>query len=254
MITPEYLLTPAELDVLWHELELGRLPYPLDVPSVGGTADERARMRRTLLDERPDLVGDQRLADFLRLLAEHEIAVDAVAHLERPVRAVAVSSGDRAVLAVIDSDRVGLLEIRPTALARSIVEVLPDGAAGPGIALSLRQETLDAAVRLYEDPPEDDDDPWGGTDLNERDALRQAGLSEQDAAQIAELAAGRVAGGQFGVSRWSQFRTERAGALITWFDTHNGRYLMVNENGWLSLSPTDNERIAARISSVLTTV
>ena len=34
----------------------------------------------------------------------------------------------------------------------------------------------------------------------------------------------------------------------------DGRYLMVNENGWLSLAPTDNERIAHRIDSVLTTV
>lgn len=258
MITPDYLLTPGELDVLWHDLGLGRMPYPLDVPSIGDTADERAKARLAVLDslQRRGLIGDQRLEGFLRLLSEHDIAVDAVAHLERPVRAVATSDSAHAVLAVIDNGQIGLLEIRPTSLARSIVEVLPDGSAGPGSALSLRLETLQAAVALHEDPPEDSDDPWGDDDLDERQALMKAGLSTQDATVISELAANRVAGGQFGVTRGdgSRFRTERVGALITWFDTHQGRYLMVHEDGWLSLSPTDNDRIATRISSVLATV
>ncbi len=39
--------------------------------------------------------------------------------------------------------------------------------------------------------------------------------------------------------------------VINWFDTHQGRYLMVNSEGWLSLSPTDNDRIATRINAVL---
>lgn len=258
MITPDYLVTPAELEVLWQELGLGRMPYPLDVPSVGATMEERAKARLAVLTElqRRGLVGDQRLEGFLRLLAEHDIAVDAVANINRPVRAVAASDGRYAVLAVIDNDQVGLVEIRPTALAKSIVEVLPDGSAGPGAALSLRLETLQAAVALHEDPQEESDDPWGGDDLDERQALMKAGLSNQDATVISELAANRVAGGQFGVTRGdgSRFRTERVGALITWFDTHQGRYLMVHENGWLSLSPTDNDRIATRISSVLATV
>ena len=257
MITPDYLLTQGELDVLWHDLELGRMPYPLDVPSLGDTLTERAKARLAVLDElqRRGLAGDQRLQGFLRLLAEHDIAVDAVAHLERPVRAVAATDGASAVLAVIDNGQVGLVEIRPTALAKSIVEVLPNGSAGPGSAMSLRLETLQAAVALHEDPPESDD-PWGGDDLDERQALLKAGLSNQDATVISELAANRVAGGQFGITRGdgSRFRTERVGALITWFDTHQGRYLMVHEDGWLSLSPTDNDRIATRISSVLATV
>ncbi|MBW4716354.1 ESX secretion-associated protein EspG [Saccharothrix obliqua] len=252
MIEPEFLLTPRQLDVVWHDLGLGRLPYPLDVPSLGATGEERARLRAEVLAEHGEPAP--RLVGLLRLLADHRVAVDAVAHIDRPVRAVAASDGSRAVLAVVDSGRVGVLEIRPTALARSIVEVLPDGAAGPGSALSIRQEALEEAVALRQEVDDEDDDPWGGGELDEREALQKAGLSREDATVVSELATSRVAGGQFGVTTGGGFRATRAGALITWFDTHQGRYLMVRENGWLSLAPTDNDRIATRIASVLSAV
>ncbi len=252
MITPEYLLTPREFDILWQELRLGRMPYPLDVPSEGATEQERRVLReKTLTDLRGrGLATDRRLEDFLQLLADHDVAVDAVAGLDRTVRALAVSRGDEAVLAIIDEDRIGLLEIRATGLAREIVRMLPDGEAGPGNALSVRVETLQQAVVIQEAAEEDEesDDPWGGDDeLDEKQALVRAGLSSQDATQVGELAANRVAGGQFGVTHGRQ----RSDVVINWFDTHQGRYLMVNSDGWLSLSPTDNDRIATRIAAVL---
>jgi hypothetical protein len=258
VITPEFVLSPAELDVLWHDLELGRLPYPLDVPSLGSTMEERARLRLTVLEGlvQRGLAHDHRLLDLLRLLSDHQIAVDAVANMDqRPVRAVAASNGDQAVLVVIDEDQIGLVEVRPTSLAKSIVGVLSNGSAGPGSALSLRLETLASAVAL-QDEPDENDDPWGDEDLNETQSLQRAGMSKQDASVISELAENRVAGGQFGVTRRGEnrYRSERAEVLINWFDTPQGRYLMVRENGWLSLSPTDNERIANRIDSVLASV
>ncbi|MEU5694128.1 ESX secretion-associated protein EspG [Actinosynnema sp. NPDC020468] len=253
MIEPQYLLTPRQLDVLWHDLGLGRLPYPLDVPSLGGTTEDRARLRAEVLAE---LGGaDDRLVDLLRLLADHRVSVDAVAQIDRTVRAVAASDGQRAVLAVIDSGKIGLLEIRPTSLARAIVEVLPDGAAGPGAALSLTLEQLDAAVALQgEQQGDEDEDPWGDNELSEREALQKVGLSREDASVVSELATSRIAGGQFGVSYGGGHRPARADTLITWFDTNQGRYLMVHEGGWLSLAPTDNDRIAVRIDKVLTSV
>ncbi|QFZ23095.1 ESX secretion-associated protein EspG [Saccharothrix syringae] len=252
MIEPEFLLTPQQLDVLWSGLDLGRLPYPLDVPSLGSTEEERRQLRERVLAEYGE--PDPRLVELLRLLAEHEVAVDAVAHVERAVRAVAVSDGVRGAMAVIDRGAVGVLGIRPTALARSIVEVLPEGSAGPGSALSLRLEALNAAVAMQEEQEEDEDDPWGGGELDERAALQKAGLSREDAAAVSELAANRVAGGQFGVTVGGGFRRTRADTLVTWFDTPQGRYLMVREDGWLSLAPTDNDRIANRIASVLSAV
>lgn len=249
MITPEFLLSPREFDVLWHELRLGRMPYPLDVPSEGDTEQDRRVLREKTLDElrARGLADDQRLADHLRLLDEHDVSVDAVAGLDRTVRALAVSNGERAVLAIIDDDRVGLLAIRETGIAREIVRVLPDGEPGPGTAVNVRVETLQDAIALQEAEQQDDSDPWGDGEIDDRQALQQAGLSAQDARQFDELAANRVAGGQFGVTLGKQ----RSGVVINWFDTHQGRYLMVNSDGWLSLSPTDNDRIATRIDAVL---
>ncbi|MFI6094452.1 ESX secretion-associated protein EspG [Lentzea sp. NPDC051213] len=251
MIAPEYLLSLREFEVLWQTLRLGRMPYPLDVPSEGATEQElKALQNRTLAGLRDrGLADDVQLEDLLRLLGDHEVSVDAVAGLDRTLRALAASDGRRAVLAIIDDDRIGLLEIRPTGLAREIVQVLPEGEAGPGSALSVRVDALQQAVALQEAEEEDSEDPWGAAEdeLDDRQALQRAGLSGQDAKQVSELAAARVAGGQFGVTR----RQQRSDVVINWFDTHQGRYLMVNSDGWLSVSPSDNGRIAARIDSVL---
>lgn len=252
MITPEFLLSTREFEVLWQTLRLGRIPYPLDVPSEGDTERERKALQDSTLAGLRDrgLTGDARLEDLLRVLDDHQVCVDAVAGLDRTVRALAASNGNEAVLAVIDGDQVGLAEIRPTGLAREIVRVLPDGEAGPGSALSVRLETLQQAVALQEaEQDEESEDPWGAADdeLDDRQALLRAGLSAQDARQMDELASNRVAGGQFGVTHGRH----RADVVINWFDTHQGRYLMVRSDGWLSLSPTDNDRIATRIDAVL---
>ncbi|WP_439659011.1 ESX secretion-associated protein EspG [Lentzea sp. HUAS TT2] len=252
MITPEYLLSTREFEVLWQTLRLGRMPYPLDVPSEGATEqDVKTLQDRTIAELRRRGIGDDaRLEDLLRLLGDHEVSVDAVAGVGRTIRALAAANGPGAVLAVIDGEKVGLSEIRPTALAREIVRVLPEGVAGPGSALSVRLETLQQAVALQEaEQEEDSEDPWGAADeeLDDREALLKAGLSAQDARQMDELAQNRVAGGQFGVTHGRH----RADVVINWFDTHQGRYLMVRSDGWLSLSPTDNDRIATRIDAVL---
>ncbi|MDX8030266.1 ESX secretion-associated protein EspG [Lentzea sp. BCCO 10_0856] len=253
MITPEFLLSPREFDVLWHELKLGRMPYPLDVPSEGETEQDRRVLRDKTLEElrQRGLAGDERLEAYLRLLDDHVVSVDAVAGLDRTVRALAASNGRQAVLAIIDDGRIGLLAIRETGIAREIVRVLPDGEPGPGTAVNVRVETLQQAVTIQEAEEQDaSEDMWGGSADDERDdrhALQQAGLSPQDAKQFGELAANRVAGGQFGVTHGRQ----RSGVVINWFDTHQGRYLMVNSDGWLSVSPTDNDRIATRIDAVL---
>ena len=64
---------------------------------------------------------------------------------------------------------------------------------------------------------------------------------------MGELASARVAGGQFGVTH----ARLRSGVVINWFDTHQGRYLMVRADGWLSLAPAGNDRIATRINAAL---
>lgn len=235
-----YTLTTAELAALWADLGAGRLPYPLATP--GPDQDGR-----TTADARAGLGPATEPLALLRVLAEHRTRVDAVAHLDRPVRALAATDGRRATLAVVDGATATLVEIRPTALAHAVVGVLPDRPAGPGQALSLRLEALARASTPNETT---DDRPWPDAPTDERTALRRAGLSDEDAAAFARLAAHRLGGGQFGITTTTT-RKSRCDSLVGWFDTPQGRYLAISDRGWLSLAPADNTRIAARLGSAL---
>ncbi len=44
-MTPDFELTAREFDFVWNHLELGEMPYPVDVPSNGRTMEERATLR-----------------------------------------------------------------------------------------------------------------------------------------------------------------------------------------------------------------
>ncbi|GAA2785701.1 ESX secretion-associated protein EspG [Saccharopolyspora taberi] len=249
--TPDFVLSTAEFDLLQDSLGLGRAPFPLDVPSQGATMEERAGLAAQALNGlaarglavRDEL--DERLGALLRLLFEHDISVDAVGHLDQPLRALAAADRGLGVLAEVTGDEVRLTEIRPTALARSIVDVLPPNDPGPVRSLSMPSEPLTRAVEAEDD----EDDPFGG-DLDDHTALTRAGLPSQDAATLIELVENRRAGGQFGVTHGSA----RASTLVNWFDTHQGRYLMTSENSWLSITPADNQRIEHRLASVVSTV
>jgi hypothetical protein len=249
MTNPDFVLSAAEFDLVWAELGLGKIPYPLEVPSLGATTRERAELtaeafrslaRRGLATDR-DL--DPRLAHLLRLLVDHDTSVDVIGHRDQPIRALAAVARRSGALAELVGDELRLTEIRPTALALSAVGVLPPGEAGLQRAISVPAEALSKALE------EDDDDPFGG-DVDEDVALVKAGLSPQDAATVLELANNRRAGGQFGVSRG----TRRSTTLVTWFDTHQGRYLMVSQGAWLSITPADNKKIEHRLADVVAAV
>ncbi|WP_053723134.1 ESX secretion-associated protein EspG [Saccharothrix sp. NRRL B-16348] len=254
MIAPDFVLSAREFDIVWDGLDLGPKPYPLDVPSVGRTAAERAEAAEEVyrdLAERGLVTGrglDERLAGQLRLLARPDVSVDAVGHIGVPLRAVAARDGHGGVLAAFGEDELWLVGIRPTALAGSIVAVLPENQAGPGRAMSVPYQAMAAAVK-----PTTDDDPFtfaSTDDDHERITMVRAGLSTRDAAELAELADHRHAGGQFGVSR----RQRRSPVVVTWFDTPRGRYLGVRDGDWVSFAPADNDRLTARIDLTLNEV
>jgi hypothetical protein len=248
-IDPGYVLTEREFDILCGDLGLGQVPYPLQVPSVGRTMSERDRIRQDVhraLARRDLATGDrvdEGLVDVLTLLLEHDVSIDSVGYAGRPLRALAVTDHDMGVIAWMEDERIKLAEIRPTALVASLVALLPPGEPGTSKAMAVQASALAAAIEYDGD---DDDDPFAGDD-DERTALTRAGVSAEDAGNLLDLARNRRAGGQFGVS----VRGRRITPLITWFDTHEGRYLMVTDDSWLSFAPTDNERIERRLADVL---
>jgi hypothetical protein len=244
----DYELSAREFDFLWEHLELGRLPYPLDVPSNGATLEERAELRAETMAA---LRFDSRITDLLRVLAAPKVSVDTVGFGDGPIRGLAATDGNLGTLVAIDGGTLSFAAIRPTSLSRSIVEVLPSGESGPGHAISVPHQAMQRAVNG------EDDDPFG--DGDEREILMSNGVSGEDATMLVELADRRVRGGQFGVTTSSRATSVRAGAriraktMITWFDTAEGRYLMVHDGTWISVAPADAGRIAHRIDELLRT-
>ncbi|WP_243789597.1 ESX secretion-associated protein EspG [Saccharopolyspora gloriosae] len=249
---PECVLSAYEFDLVAGSLGMRRAPYPLRVPSIGATMEERAELTGEVYRKLAarDLVSGDRLDDelegLLRLLGDHEFSVDVVGVADGPLRALAAVNGRAGVLAVLADDQVRLQGFRPRALASVAVGVLAPADPGRGRGFTVRKESLE---KVANDDDDFGDDPFGG-DLDDRTALLRTGMSAEDVDALLELATNRRAGGQIGVSRGAT----RAATLVTWFDTHQGRYLMVNQGEWLSIMPADHSRIEQRVADVLSTM
>lgn len=249
-------LSPAELDFAWAELGLERMPYPLRLRSHGVTMEERGMLRHQVLEglrqrrlarERgPRWELDPLLEDQLGLLGRHSVAVELIQYTESPVQAVAVARGERAVLAVQTEDEaLHLQEVRDTGLGEAIVSVLPPGQAG-------RQTPVSAPLAgLQRASGPEKLDPFG----DGVDQLVAAGMNRSEAYTLDYLCRHRHQGGQFSVSVLERYSTHmvRDTAVVSWFDSEDGRYLLVNERGSLSISPADNVRIAHRVQQLIAT-
>lgn len=253
-IATQFTLSAAEFEFLWEHLHLGRIPYPLEVPVGGITMAERAGLRASTLDgmRGKGLLHDERpdpdLADLLRVLAAPTVSVDTVGFGDGPIRGLAASDGSHAALAALHDGTLSFATIRPTSLATSIVEVLPAGDAGSGHAVSLPYKTMKGTADW-------EDDPFG--DGDEHAMLVAGGVSDKDATLLLELAGRRVRGGQFGLTttgpptRLGPGARLRSATVITWFDTPDGRYLMVYDDDWVSIAPADAARIAHRVDDLI---
>lgn len=217
-------LSGTELEVVWYELGLGRMPYPLVLPAAGRTARDRARAREAL--RRRGLWRDApaaALAGPLGVLTAGGTAVDVVGFLGGPLRALAADDGRDGAVAVLRRDVVRVAGIPTGALAGSIVDIIGHVPAGAGSALSVPVDELRSG--------------------------------DERAAEVTRRLAERTAGGQFGTTTTGPSGSRRrAHTLVTWFDTPRGRYLLVREGGWVSLAPADQTRIAHRLGEVVADV
>ncbi|HEV2780301.1 MAG TPA: ESX secretion-associated protein EspG [Actinophytocola sp.] len=231
------LSLPA-VDVLWEDLGLGGVPFPLEVPGHGETVGERARIRAAVYGELELRgLGVDELEGVLGLLARPEIGVDLVGRLDpeggEPVRAVAVARGRRGMRAVQRNRGVELSEVRDTAVVASIVELLPAQRPGPGRSITLPVAALEARRPV--------------THRVERQLV--AAIMDRPVARV----------GQLGV----MVRDDRGGVRrlpgIAWFDTDQGRYATTIRRGgdgadWTTLFPADNARLAHRLSDMIAAV
>ncbi|HEV8559654.1 MAG TPA: ESX secretion-associated protein EspG [Actinophytocola sp.] len=227
-----------ELDVLWEDLGLGDVPFPLEIPGHGRTLEERARIRAGVHDglgDRGDAAGP-----MLRLLARPEVTVDLVAQLDgRMVRAVAAGRGRHAVRAVQLDRSVVLTRIRDTAVISSVVDLLPVSRPGPGRSVTLPVSALGRGARSGVLRP-------AGGPTNH-------GVERQLVASVMERPLRRV--GQLGIMLRDDRGWRRLPGLA-WLDTDQGRYASTVRRGpdgedWTTLTPTDNAQLAYRLSEML---
>jgi len=235
-------VSASAFDILWTDLGHDRPPEPLSVRSVGATDAERAEVRKAVYENLASrgLYDGSRLepalASRLDLLADADVfvACEALADMTSatPFRAVTAARGRRGVLATQPEQTIGLDTIRDGELCTAIVDVLPELSAGPGYGISLPASTLASDVA-------------SGT--------ASAQLEEVRAIQARPV----YAAGQFSVRRRSGAgRVERLGGL-TWFDTDVGAYCATKTPGrggaeWVTVSPVDSTRLAARVAALLT--
>ena len=182
------VLSHLELDLLWEDLALGPLPYPLDVRSHGRTQEERdelgSRVFESLhaagLHDGED--ADAALEDLLVLMSRPVLSLDALVLGGVPLRVLAAASGRRAVLAVLDREELALRPIAAPSLVNVVVDVLGDVPPGPGSEVRLPKEAFTEALAAYN---------ASGHDAFER-KLSQAGVSGRASRALWTIAASPV--------------------------------------------------------------
>ena len=245
------VLSLLEFDVLWENERFPRRHVALNVPSPGATHTERARLvaetwralERRGLAERGRAAPD--VTDDLALLAYPRQAVYGFIWApDRKITLLAASNGGSALMGVVDGGEVWL--IRAESIVDAAVSVAGDMPAGPGQSISLPMKVLAAAdSRAHGDPQRlvlelaDENMPLG------------------QAQALVAMLAGMTTRGQFGVetARGAE-RPKRANRVVAFHDTPNGRYLHLvkpsaDRTEWSTITPADNQRLAAGVRELL---
>jgi hypothetical protein len=245
-------LSALEFDVLWEREGLPRRHEALDVPSPGKTHTERAQLVAKALAELEarGLAHGERasgeLVDQLNLLARPQVCVDSWVWTDREIRALTATSGNQALLAVVEGDEIWLIPSRDTAIAESAVSICGEAPAGPGISVSIPTEVLKAA-----------DAEASGDSRGLAAALMRRGVPNSDAKTLAGMVTGMDLRGQFGVSRVQRDgRVARADRVVAFHDTPQGRYAHLskpNNDGrdWSTVTPADNRRLVMLVRELL---
>lgn len=240
-------LSPAAFDILWEDLRLGAVPYPLERRSHGETFEERARIRAAVHAEleHKGLArrgrAEPELEDALRLLASPQLRLEGIflpdLKVDEPIKSVVVVRGPYAVRAVQRESTFVLDRVRDTALAASLVEVLPGNKPGAGRSVSMPADAVKKGTSTYQ--PE---------------------LSPQVQIQLRELATIMekpvVRTGQFSISRADDTGKLRPVGGVSWFDTEAGRYANLDGRGsggqpWVTVAPADNSRLVQQLNQLL---
>jgi hypothetical protein len=254
-----FTLSLTEADVLAQLLGTNIRLFPFEIPSVGRLQVDRLRIAREVfadLGRRGLIRAGEVVPDLeraLRTLSEPVISVAVLGTVNEreEIYARASATGETGVLARLTGASLRLELIRPTALAISLVGLLPKLGAGPGQSVTV---TRPAPVPVGARP---------GGERNED--LFTAVHPSGGADQRLRMAAGylnrpRTGTGFFAVSGRDRVGREVSAGGLTWIDTDTGRYLSLSrpagEDGTISstFSPADTSRLVHALGEMIESV
>jgi ESX secretion-associated protein EspG len=247
-----YTLSLPAVDVLAQTLDVNIRQFPFEIPYFGEYERDRQRIAREVFVDlsRQGLVRggdiDPELTRALRTLSDYVITVSVMGTVDRTrkIYARAAAAGETGVLAVKEGDSLRLELIRPTALATTLVGLLPVMESGPGQSVTI--------TRPADRDPDDILAPVHSGRTGDEQQLR---LAEN------YLARPRTGTGIFTVSgRDRRTGRERQAGHLTWIDTDAGRYLALarspGENGQAraTFSPADQTRLTQQLGELIESV
>jgi hypothetical protein len=246
-----YTLSLPAADVLAQTLDVNLRQFPLRIPYFGEYERDRQRIAREVFTDlaRQGLIHgrdiDPGLTRALRTLSEYAITVSVMGTVEktRHLYARAAANGEDGVLVVKEGDRLRVEPIRSTALAVTLIGLLPKLDAAPGQSVTITQPSA---------ADEERDGVLAPVHLGGNTAEQQLRIAES------YLIKPRTGTGLFTVSgRDRRTGRERTGGHLTWIDTEEGRYLMVSrapgDDGQVrsTFSPADQFRITQRLAELI---
>lgn len=244
-------LSSAAYQVAWERLDPGPMPLVLFVPPEGVAPEERALVRKAAWAElvRRGVAGEHELrpplAAALSLLAAPARSVDLRIGIGREAfRALAATDGRSGVLAVLSGGAVTLRSVPAAGIVAALVGLLPAHPAGPGSATAVPLGEVDASILWAE-----------GSLLELAERVRGAGVPAEQARVLASMAVGSHLRGQFGAAGRDAAGERRRAAVVGFYDTPDGRYLLrqcaAHE---LVAEPADAELVARRVAELLAEV
>jgi hypothetical protein len=222
------------------------------VPSPGRTHTERRQLVAKAfgeLEQRGLATRDRavpELADWLSLLAHHQLAIDSWVWTDHRISSLAVVAGNTALLAAVDGPDVWLIPARATAIAEAAVSVAGDVVAGPGLSISMPTDVLTAA-----------DAEARGNPQELAAGLMRRGIAGTDAKVVATMVGEMNVRGQFCVTRMQRDqRMARAERVVAFHDTPRGRYVHLgkpNNDGrlWSTITPADTRRLVTCVQELI---
>jgi hypothetical protein len=277
-VRQQEFFSPIAFDFLWEAMQIGEMPYPLQVRSHGATEDERRMLRQrthTELQARGIRDGHGRLEphveEWLALLARPALSVDAlhIPDFQQPPVAVLAASGEgKGVVAIQDKTGIWMRPVLDDALVSTVVELLPAGRRGSeaSITLPLDEALHTAPIRV----------PVAAAGISEsgsetakskrrerpqpkpRSSLSDRSTDPREA--YGKLSGQpRLRGGQLAANSRNNLGGKQRSRVLAWFDTATGRYLSLSRAGtdgreWVTISPADPQTLRTRLGEMVSSV